>query len=1687
MAVHCNSRNPVGGKRGVVLVFAAGILAILAALGTSFYAITYSSTMSAVRYSDMVRVELLAHAGLHDAVCRLRELVYAQTEDPSSPWFMTNYLEGGKQRPSFVSGLASNGRDDDGDGTVDNAEEANIPFSGALGESVGRNSDRYLMQVEDAASKININACDNLAVVLDNLCRLIGPPLVSADEDLLQPRRWYIESGNALTAYQANTQDVAANKDIYYELDTQGRPLQKDQGPYSSILSGLGKTVDGSTVFGDGYAIAGFRSRNGPFQSIDQLKGALTYIERNGNGRLDDPLEVLEVEVKFAALRPYVTTHSWIDTSTVCVGKFEWVSAPQNPSVVPVIRKIVDNSLEYSVPCQILIDRDKSWVADKPISDSANERGSLRGSYVSIMNGHGAGQLRRILTNGTDWIAVRGYGSTHDKSMKVPPGPISSYMIIAREDARVRAETGVNGVEVILPVIDDDTGVLVDDPAINYSHRPLCIHRAPVNINTASDKVLAAVFMGINVQHGHPQAVGTDADLAATGTAWKIKDYAAHWPCLAGARNIESYVLSFQGLKRVPVSDGKLEFDGTKDIEDVLPAALKAAPNDLKYITCEGLTGLNEAHELAARIISARTVTNPSAPELDPFTTSLPSGGFTRRPFSSVDDFYFRVVRPWDDERIFAGKASIAPMIMAMVNSNTDILKFNPNIEWIDRWGRNFTEMEPVMIYTNDLANNGKVGHNTQPGNPLQPGCAPLFAREVNVPMPGYSWNPVTLADFWHWVLESNKAANRGDGAFLIRSQRYKSDELIDKTDLNRSTTEFSFGSNGIFEIVSTGQVLSGHTGQLLAERKIEAIVKVYDVWRESNQAEFVNGEFMEAANQSENGNMSEFARSGRITRDGVHGAGAYATKPVRRLAINSQPEPLVPLNYTLQRSDGIANAERVDPAGKRRDAYGREKADVLEPDILANDVLPARYDGQLVLAVNTPRWDPGGDKDSFLANFVGDLDTVYSSWNGREQSKIPNTVVDDGHPGEGYKYRVVDTFGLLGLLNDTLVDVDPDLPNRDVYCFATVNAGLGGLAVCDPADPDKSYYYNNVTLRMGDLRPEGVFLSNSGISGRDATLKYLIGDPGECPAGDYVPGNAPRQNFNPNATEGWCVSMWLKPTWHQNDFRRHEFFNAGNPGYGANSRACFFAKEGRYHFAGDVQNATFSNNARLRNDLHLGWESQAINYAPGSVGGDNERSCAFFGGSCYVPKELLPDPTDPTQALDRTKHIESPAYYVQPFRWHYLGARGRNFRNQPKVGAQQGHWRNTSGDAIFALRQVCGGLLRPFISTSLLDEKDFSQSGELMWGINSNAGSWIWRNNGSDIGHKGEVYPGSLTSCCTGGWRGQDAKWDWADPVGINPGLDKVFSINNLNYGKAANNTTMGAYQYRHMPDEGTYAVIDCLKISFKSNLYTWDGTRDALPAYGTANLDNDRAYQEMTLSRYYVPANPNAPAELPWFKSQTLSSFTRGAGSTPVTEEVSVARVTWNGFAPRFMHEYKQANGRFKRDEYITYDKVAANQRTVSFNIRGPFDIRVYNDDAAIDDVTVDNGRKRSHASVARPYPMEYPGYPAQAYHAAAGFEVDLVEDNGTTVTRLHPATFTNPDALNYLGTAEDQVRVRADRLRYLVRFRYPIDPLVDPLGGATVDSGTHYMLDTMVFDDISVTYFSRVRFLSYRHLNE
>ena len=1579
----------------------------MAFMGAAAYVMVRAHARSSTFFADAVRTECLARAGVEDSIARLRQAAFLDTEEPTANWYTTDWLRGGARRPSFGYG---DGQDNDRDGIVDNEPgEKKQPYSRALGSSVCLSSDRYMLEVEDAASKINLNACDNLAVVLDNLCRLLGPPLVAADEDLIQPYRWFEEdklSADQAQRFGANTEDTAQKRDLYFELDAHRRPLQRNQPPYADRLRALGKPLDGTAVFGDGYAIAGFRSRSGPLSTVEDIKRALTYCERNNNHRPDDPLELLQIEAKYEALRPYVTLHSWVDTQTVCVGKFEWVT---EGTVKAVQHPVNRQQIEGDVYCQVLIDRDKSWVADDPVNDPQNRRGSLRGSYVSIMNGHGSGQLRRIAANGADWIGIR-----QEEQMVIPPGPISSYMIIAREDALLEAVPNTQP-PVYLPQTKPD-GSLVDDPDIDYARYPLCIHRAPVNVNTAAPVVLAALLMGINVQHGHPMAVGTDADahkiskdllptLYSAGPPCKLTNAAAtDWKAKDNVLQLYPYLLTPRGLKRVPADSGKLVFD--RDLNALLAKYRLGPPDyDLSYLASgRQPSRLNEAEELALRIAVARQRSKPPGErDPDPFTAYCDGGPFERGPFRSYDDLFFRVVRPWDEARLEEDEAdgrhnriSVARLILALVNSNTDILKFNPNIEWIDRWGRNFTEMEPVMVFR---------------GN-------------------GPDWTPDSYA--------CAKCPPGTKGAYFVRTLRYRSDEMIDKTDLNRSSTELCFDASGIYQITAVGQV-QGWQG-LVAERKASALVKVYDVWRESTQRQFVRGTISNADRQNRNrigsATSSGYTDAGRITRDRDNDRASSAA--LRYKALDTLPEPLAPLNYRLNNAGSGKCDELVDST--IRDAWRRPKNRTL-PDVLANRVLPANYDGQIVLATNTSGYQPypAADMDTFLASFNGELDTDTAAGNGREQSKTPRSAA----------VRAVDTFGLLGLLNDTEVDYDPDAYEIFVVALAS-NTSIGKLIDLQAPQwgfPDPvvgrqtragECYWNNLSVRMGDLRPEGVFLGAPGTSAKDAILKYPFDTlPARLSRSGAGTPSPPTKNYYPGSPDGCTLSLWFKPTWHATDSHEHEFFNGNTIGdtSGNYARYNVLYKSGYFSFA-KRETAGASHIGDRTNCFHFGTEDIS----------DNDIFMYIHGGTTDVDPPYLP-------GGGRSQGVETPAYWIQPFRWSFAGAAWHYNRKTTTrglvMGGRYGIWMVGGPTHPWPLELV-SNVARPVVSTSRHSEGPQWSSGY----YNTHDG-FYWAMKWDDQ----ELLSPDLT--------GQPAAYPRLGPASGGATVDHpnsrhlegCFSINNVNL-------SPNEWIYRATPLDGTHAVIDELKLSRRQ----WTSERIAA---------------EMTLSRYYLPAQPGYDGNCPTFTSQTLWESLRGLGIAS-QEPVCPVRVQWNVFTPRFMHEYK-TQGAFRRNELIN------GVLTPNVAFRGPFDYAQYNRD-----VGYDAGCGWKHDAVNKPrkwYSAERPPPEAgRQAHYSKGIEVELLAADSKIPGHawvegkwVPTSTFTNPDAPNRLGSSLTPASVPAARLQYRLRFRYPIEPNVDPAGGATVNPNTHYMLDTPVFDDISITYFARTRVLWRKEMTD
>ena len=1861
--------KPIYRPRGVTLIMVAAVLAILAALGTGFYTMMLMASRSAVHYSDAVRAEMMAKAGIQYAIAGLREQAYKKTEDPTDPWYMVDYLHGATKGISFPdSPLLHDGLDNDNDGIADNLDEINtdrtknLPFSRTLGNTAGSSSDRFNLNVSDAASKINVNQCDNLAVLLDNLCRVIGPPLVAADQTMTYERvfeyyggipgknakDWPASGKPGTVPYGVVPRDIyywlyaSDNATVVWDFHTiftgDGRPLASD-GVTSTAPVGV-------AVYGDGYAIAGYRAKHGKFHSIDEVKNALTYVERSNpvDNVSNDPLERLEIEVKFAAIKDYITISSYVDTNTVCVGKFEWVYG--------TVSGVVDTA----------VDRDKSWIPDDPVNDPQNLRGSLRGCYLSIINGHGAGQLRRIKTNGVDWVQIDvvNVPAAPTNGFVVPPGPNSSYMIVAQEDATL---VDVNGNALQRPVPygfppgvtsfpkTNLDGTLADDPDIDYVAKPLCIHRSPINVNTASDKVLAALFMGINVTQGHFLSIGTDVDMAkltqyntttgalksrwtwqaaATPTSapsdWYIDDYDN--PNQNPYRTVEPYIITPKGVLRIPADDGFISYD--VDYATVVKPKLPPA-YDMSYLNNYGTldpggtTKMNEANELAYRVIIARQF-DAQYPYIDPLTgapSTIVNSTYRRGAFKSWDDLYFRVVKPWDDQRQLrsidgAGiqhKASVARVIMAQFNSNLDILKFNPNIEWIDRWGRNFTELEPIFAYTNaaEAVIGGSLGHgqidsnlgtitDITPATTLNMNAVPVFCREriagYTNPNPGVGGYGQGTNLF---VVGPYGTAPQNQGSYIVRGFRYKSDEMIDKTDLNRSTTEFSFDSGGIYTIQSIGSVVQN--GGVLAERRADALVKVYDVWRETTQRQFVQGTISLATG------TPGMATSGQIARDQAN----VGPNNFNYLALTTLPEPLVPLAYTINNNNNFEIVDTtISATNRKRNAWGAE-VNINVPLIVANKVLPAGYDGQIVLATNTARFDStaNGDSDTFLASFNGDLDTETCLGNGHEQAKTPINC----------QVQVMDCIGLLGALNDTQIDMDqglnattpvtPDMPTGGTYAgtpmqlleFRTAIGALRGL--------DPNGYWNNMTCRQGDLRPDGAYVGAPGVSGNDGVLKYLCGN--------SDPSNYANQNFNLNGVgaqstnagaagsegnvAGSLISMWFKPQWHQNDNRHHEFFNASNPGWRNRCEAYFLNKMGRNNFScnesmgstGAVQVGTISatqesgvwglsGTANRNNDLAFCSEDieDQINNQPT----ENPNKPGVFdqyhnGTDCTDPDYLVymhggisGVPTPRLTLGNAAYNPESPSYRVQPFRWGFIGARNflhADFRKCTNVvpynstststngislapsgwgAAKSGFWKQDTGNTGAYMDQdmtwQVNNLKRPFIDSERWPEGTSFTSAAKFWTVQQVQGSAGY-SFFQDKALKGQAGQND------GGF-GQDVRWSWASPGGtvcntegsIGGGQTqnyKIFGLNNCNL------NVPNATIYRHVAEEGTYAVIDEFKISRKEttlqNPPDWTDDRITRP------LNAAGVQGEIFTSRYYLPVTPTDPTQCPTFTSQTMLQSLKGfVNVTAVPPEyVELARVSWNCFTPRFMSEYQAPNsgGRplFSRQETITQNGSMSMQQNGSpapvylgagstpSNIvpyKGPFDWCKYNNITSLnsglggfngtsaingsvllaeqpedfDDPAYNNVASVYPYRCARPAPDKYAlGGQYKQPQYTRGIEVEILNNGtvipgasetapGSGVFNNSTGTFVNPDTVNrFLDATSNPVaaaNVRTDQLRYRVRFRYPTDALADGYNAANVvDPTQQYLLDTPVFDDIAVTYFSQPQILDYQDVTE
>jgi len=404
----------------------------------------------------------------------------------------------------------------------------------------------------------------------------------------------------------------------------------------------------------------------------------------------------------------------------------------------------------------------------------------------------------------------------------------------------------------------------------------------------------------------------------------------------------------------------------------------------------------------------------------------------------------------------------------------------------------------------------------------------------------------------------------------------------------------------------------------------------------------------------------------------------------------------------------------------------------------------------------------------------------------------------------------------------------------------------------------------------------------------------------------------------------------------------------------------------------------------------------------------------------------------------------ETPSFHTQPFRWSYVGSVYQyNKPAQLHITNDSLVWENGFWHGRYRSQEVDGiarQLVRPYISTARYAEGPNYKT-DNMWGFIQETSL-----NGCDIDGQQAAYP-----------------WEKSN----NPkSKEGCFSLNNVNAGWQGG---LFVHIYRQQPADTVYSVIDELKLSKKAL------TQSELGAL-------------MTTSRYYLPPNPSDPIELPIFTSQTMLQSLWGSRATG-HQDVLVARVTWTVFTPRFLHEYKQP-GVYQRNE-------VENGEWKSVPFQGPFDYSQYNADVDYDH---DDGWKMASRNPRNPY-LSVDRPPPVADEQSAYTRGVIVEVlNGTKAMpgytivngkKVRTSRFANPDTFNgFLNPTDPNYLpvAQSEQLRYQVTFQYPVNPRVDPKANfGTVNPASQFLLDTPVFDDISLTFMTAPRFLWYRQITE
>jgi len=369
------------------------------------------------------------------------------------------------------------------------------------------------------------------------------------------------------------------------------------------------------------------------------------------------------------------------------------------------------------------------------------------------------------------------------------------------------------------------------------------------------------------------------------------------------------------------------------------------------------------------------------------------------------------------------------------------------------------------------------------------------------VPLPGLS--PAYLASRFYLpdLIKANFDPNTSLNKDLPDQIKFR---FLDKSDLKVWSTEGCFESTGLFQVIGLGRV-RGAGGKLLAEHSLAVTVRLYDLFRQTTQKDFLAGRRLEECHSLSSGSL-------RTTGEGA----SWKTWGGPGLSTLSYPNP--PTVASVDAADfdgylGLATVEAAPPSplvggGTLRFLHHLDDGWTADSAVAPARVTPGPSDSQLTAPLTESVWPassgvepntlrPDGlhiQRDrgpAFLATNMPPSPTVgVNVYNHGAVSLWVKSVLNGGNC-----YNFSSVKGPPGMIAGG--------PNTQVFLIGRTSASWGvllenGMKTDTGAELESSLSSADIPMRHPSLRwglETAHFDTDEGVAGRDLTFNLRTFD----------------------------------------------------------------------------------------------------------------------------------------------------------------------------------------------------------------------------------------------------------------------------------------------------------------------------------------------------------------------------------------------------------------------------------------------------------------------------------------------------------------------------------------------------------------------------------------------------------------